>query len=96
VQNEAKDTVIGQEILNMINFGDLDLNNDANLADAFVIMANNLSNLDGVSLNYDKIASRDFTDQALLGFVQGADGTSREHIYNDKLEEIEQLQSELQ
>lgn len=96
VQNEAKDTVIGQEILNMIDSGDLDLNNDANLADAFVMMANNLSNLDEVSLNHDKIASRDIVDQMLLGFVQGIDGISREHIYNEKIEAIEQLQAELQ
>lgn len=96
IETEAKDTAIGKEILNMLNAGYLDLSNDADLVLAYKDISDNIARHDDVSLNHDKIASRDVVDQMLLGFVQGVDGISREHIYNEKIEAIEQLQAELQ
>lgn len=95
IQNEAKDTPVGQEILSLLNDGSLDLSSNADLDTAFTIIASNISAIDGI-LNYDKISSRDYVDKALLNFIKDSGATTYEHIYNEKIEEIEQLQSELQ
>lgn len=94
VETEAKDTPIGQEILNLINEG-LDLSNEADLDVAFTLLTNNLASIEGI-VNYDKIANRDYVDKALLGFSESADGTQQEEIYNQKISEIEKLQFDLQ
>jgi hypothetical protein len=47
-------------------------------------------------LNYDKIENRDYVDQSLLKFDSEKGRTADEHIYNDQIEKIEQLQTSLQ
>ena len=91
IETEAKDTLIGKEILQLIESG-IDL---SDLETAFQYIASNVSGLEGV-LNYDKITNRDYVDKSLLDFNEKLDGTQREHIYNQKIEEIEKLQEELQ
>lgn len=94
ITTEAKDAEIGKLILGLMSEG-LELSNDSDLSEAFQILTTNLSGFDGV-LNYDKIEQRDYVDKALLGFNESQDGTTREEIYNQQLDQINQLQTELQ
>ena len=94
VETEAKDTPIGQEILNLMSQG-LDISSDSDLEEIFTLLTSNISQVEGIA-NQDKIANRDYVDKTLLGFKDGVDATQLEEIYNQKIEEIEKLQSDLQ
>ena len=94
VETEAKDTPIGQEILNLINQG-LDISSTSDLEEIFTLLTSNISQVEGIT-NQDKISNRDYVDKALLDFKSGVDATQREEIYNQHIEKIEKLQGDLQ
>lgn len=94
IETEALDTVIGSEIKGLIDLGRIELLDDS-LGDDFRTLTGQLSDTLGV-LNYDKIETRDYTDQSLLKFNPEHGRTTDEHIYNEQIERIEQLQTDLQ
>lgn len=91
----AESTPIIEELKGLISIGELDIEKDASLKDAFRVMAQQLENISDLP-NQNKIANMGYVEKALLNFIESESATEYEHIYNQKIEEIEQLQSELQ
>ena len=97
IEGESNENIVVEQIKELYNAGyiDLDTDTEENLKSLYTELSENLKNLIGVT-NQSKISNMGFVEKSLLNFIETTNETEYEHIYNQKIEEIEKLQSELQ
>ena len=94
LEKHGNETSIGQTINALYTSGSIGLQNDT-LADDFQVIYDNVDLLYG-GYNQDKIALLDPIAQALLKFKEKGKKAEYESIYNEQIDQIEKLQTELQ